>query len=205
MRLDEIAIAAELCRVAYLENPGEAIPGATLLRSATHKTDDAFLLRYGGRTWVVFRGTEFSFAEWLKNFQLLKIRVSGLGRVHRGFFDNLAELWNQLDLDPEHTSPRLIFIGHSRGGALAQLAALVYASFSSTIPRVITFGQPRVGGWSWRKHYNAKRIPTARITQTLDPVPCIPVLNYWHVGEQFSIGRGSHFMSGYSKAARKLF
>lgn len=130
--------------------------------------DDRFLTLY-----VVFRGTE-SKKDMLANLELLTEKFSEVGarageeysvsaprkeegeaRVHSGFLDQFRALEPHITeyLSKNRAScSRVVFAGHSLGGALATIATLYYASrsFRSTTPSLPpiychTFGSPRVG------------------------------------------------------------
>lgn len=80
---------------------------------------------------------------------------------------------------------RVTFTGHSSGGAVAcVLADCIERLRPHSIKRVVTFGQPAIGGLSFAKHYLLSH-KTYRICCDLDVVtflPPIPLL-YRHVGK----------------------
>ncbi|WP_087017060.1 lipase family protein [Thaumasiovibrio subtropicus] len=80
---------------------------------------------------------------------------------------------------------RVSFTGHSSGGAMAVIAAeLLQHHYPDKIKRVVTFGQPAMGFWSFRQHYSLEK-KTYRISCDVDIVtflPGIPFL-FWHVGK----------------------
>ncbi|MBD8511355.1 lipase [Photobacterium sp. CAU 1568] len=80
---------------------------------------------------------------------------------------------------------RVSFTGHSSGGAMAVLTVeRLGKEFPDAIKRVVTFGQPAAGFWSFKKAYSYHHC-TYRICCDLDIVtflPAIPLM-HWHVGK----------------------
>jgi hypothetical protein len=119
------------------------------------------------------------------------------GKVHRGFLNALKsiepQIMDRLDLwgaklpsskDPDakrkiDNTPEVWVTGHSLGGALAAIAAVSLKYQGYNIAGLYTFGQPRVGDWSFgrsamevlRKH---RKIPVDRYANNNDIVPLIP-------------------------------
>ncbi len=80
---------------------------------------------------------------------------------------------------------RITFTGHSSGGAVAcVLADAIETHFPRSVKRVVTFGQPAVGGWSMKRHYQLGH-KTYRVCCDLDVVTFLPPLPfvYWHIGK----------------------
>lgn len=80
---------------------------------------------------------------------------------------------------------RVTFTGHSSGGALAcVMADCVERMHPHRIKRVVTFGQPAIGGGSFTRHYLLSH-KTYRICCDLDIVTFLPPipLAYRHVGK----------------------
>lgn len=111
------------------------------------------------------------------------------GRIHPGFADGLDSLWGELlaGLAAEGVAGKPLFItGHSRGGALATLAAqsLVYKGLGPVA--VYTYGAPRVGTKAFADRYDIKS--HFRIENDRDIVPHVPPAPLSrHVGERYWI------------------
>lgn len=74
--------------------------------------------------------------------------------------------------------------GHSLGGALASLASIDIKNSFGITPKVITFGQPRIGNQNLA-NYLSEMIPkTYRVINYADIVPHLPTstFNYAHYG-----------------------
>jgi hypothetical protein len=128
--------------------------------------------------------------DWLNNVRSSLVDGSpyGLpGYVHDGYADSLENLWNSphglsrlLGRIAEATASgkRLLVTGHSKGGALALLAALRLARTREPglMPAgVVTFGAPRAGNAAFAEAFG-QAFPTAawRYEFQDDPVPHLP-------------------------------
>ncbi|KHT62164.1 lipase [Photobacterium gaetbulicola] len=87
---------------------------------------------------------------------------------------------------------KITFTGHSSGGAMAILVAhRLYQQQPTAIKRIVTFGQPATGCWSFKQDYPlAKR--TYRICCDLDIVTFLPPIPFmfWHVGKMLWLHNG---------------
>jgi pimeloyl-ACP methyl ester carboxylesterase len=129
---------------------------------------------------VVFAGSDDS-RDWLGNLSAFKVTRTEVGRIHNGFADNYARVRRDLAeiLDP---AKRLVFAGHSLGGALAQIAAAQAARRGITVDCVHTFGAPMVGDSRWKTFYDACRIETHCWAVGWDRVPCHPSVLGFRLG-----------------------
>ena len=82
--------------------------------------------------------------------------------------------------------------GHSLGGALAELDALVMKLNlpAGTIVRGVTFGTPRVGNPAWATFFDSQISEFTRMNNKRDPVPTLPgrLLGFRHAGVEIHIG-----------------
>jgi predicted lipase len=153
---------------------------------------------------VVIKGSH-SIKDWLLNFALWTKSCKNLGlnyRIHAGFHYLLTQ-----ESQPSHNSDKLgisvlerveaivlphiengkrvSVTGHSSGGSIGcVLADYLEMKYPKSIKRIVTFGQPAVGDWSFYRHYALKH-KTYRVCCDLDIVtfmPFVPLL-YWHVGK----------------------
>ncbi|MBI2803891.1 MAG: lipase family protein [Planctomycetes bacterium] len=117
------------------------------------------------------------------------------GKIHPGFADGLNSLWNdlhaKLTTDPLKDKP-LFITGHSRGGALATLAAqsLVYVGIKPVA--VYTYGSPRAGNSTFADKYD---VPCHyRVENDRDIVPHVPPAPaFAHVGERHWLNAEGEF------------
>lgn len=126
--------------------------------------------------------------DWINSlrFQPVSARVAGAalpGKVHRGFAESLEKLWGDVageidrlrGVDP---APRLYFTGHSKGGALANLAAVrAHIAWPQAILRAVTFGAPRAGNATFAQAYEAAQVECHRYEVEPDVVPDFPPAN----------------------------
>ncbi len=154
---------------------------------------------------VVIKGSH-NLWDWLLNLRIWFRSCRELGleySIHSGYYrlinqesmpkhkqDHLgASVYQQLMdvLVPLITNDnkRITFTGHSSGGAVAcVLADAVEKQYPKSIKRVVTFGQPAIGGWLMMRRYRLAH-KTYRICCDLDIVTFMPPLPfiYWHVGK----------------------
>lgn len=145
---------------------------------------------------VAFRGTLPPFRQgdshpsaevtldWLNNVDMLS-RTSGTypGRVHKGFAGSVERLWGKIEqaigdlLRADRTGNRLYVTGHSKGGALANLAAwraLGLKGLAGPI-RVVTIAAARAGNEDFRAAIDAHGgIDCTRYETPFDVVPWVP-------------------------------
>ena len=141
---------------------------------------------------VAFRGTlsprtkdvteETIVADWLNDANARLTIDSQLGAIHHGFADSIAALWPQLvakleDLRQQGkiTSQSTLYVtGHSKGGALAVIAAARLKLSGMPVTAVYTFAAARAGGGAFADVYLHQKIPTLRYENQDDIVPHLP-------------------------------
>jgi hypothetical protein len=136
---------------------------------------------------VAFRGTlpfdihsHPTLLDWLNDFNALPTAADGYpGQVHTGFLAALVTLWEGVVAEiaaqrvgPAATRPLLV-TGHSKGGALAALAAWRLQTVTGIPTKVVTFAAPRSGNGAFRDAYNAQ-IDHTRYEYADDIVPHLP-------------------------------
>jgi hypothetical protein len=121
-------------------------------------------------------------ADWINNAHLDLVTLNAgpiviPGAIHQGFANSLAALWANMaaavtPLLGGGNAPRLYFTGHSKGGALANLAALAarHAWPGATV-KAVTFGAPRAGDEAFARAYWQAGIDCRRYEVVGDPVP----------------------------------
>ncbi len=151
---------------------------------------------------VVFRGS-ITMQDWLGNLCFVPVRYqASAGRIHWGFkrlleqpmYSShksrdqaiaLQELLMRVLTPLVKANKRFTFIGHSSGGAIACIFANIFEQkFPQKVKRVVTFGQPAFGTFSYRRHYKLHN-KTYRICCDLDIVTYMPLVPYmyWHIGK----------------------
>ena len=108
-----------------------------------------------------------------------------VGRVHRGFKQEVDDLWPRLEQALVSNRRTLWFTGHSLGAAMAAICAgRCKLSRIRSDPRALfTFGSPRVGN---ARYVNYVRIETYRWVNNNDIVTRVPPrwMGYRHKGEE---------------------
>lgn len=100
-------------------------------------------------------------------------------QIHSGMYEICREILPAMRQLVRKTRPaRLLFEGHSLGGALAVITACDIRHLFPDIPvLVVTFGQPRIGNLEFADHVFMSGIPLFRIFNTEDTIPTIPPLH----------------------------
>jgi len=139
---------------------------------------------------VAFRGTlpphhadPRVLLDWLNDADSLPTSVPEVsGTVHLGFWKSLSDLWTPAVGEirrqmsrPDGSLRPLYLTGHSKGGALAYLAAMRLLREESIRPTgVITYASPHAGDEDFAEAYEALNIPSVRYEYQDDLVPHVP-------------------------------
>jgi len=110
--------------------------------------------------YVIIGGSSRDKQEWLGNFKAYKT-IDG---IHNNYYDTGVEVLKVME-NLRLNGPKLVFIGHSRGGAIAQVAAHLSDS------KAITFGSPNPFKFKKLKSLNFEHI---LIRSTGDGVTRLP-------------------------------
>lgn len=149
---------------------------------------------------VVFRGTIFSdsksnlnAANLKANLKFSKVDIESICtncKIHKGYnlvFESIKENFMiSLNTVLLKYPFKIIFTGHSLGGALTTLALTHYSSIAKNYYPfgLVTFGSPRVGNFEFSNYINQQTTSlNLRVTFRDDPVVCIPLsTEYYHAG-----------------------
>jgi predicted lipase len=178
MTLYESAFRSKL---AYLdpEEVKKCVPDAEFITSK----DDAqvYFWKIDDTVYVTFRGTS-SIKDATVDLNLSRIRIKDKIKVHEGFYTQFKSVEIEITkrLVREHTAKRIVFAGHSLGGALAQIAAAYYGEiFDYSCVVCHTFGSPRVGNKYFVEWFSKHVDENVRVMNRNDPVPMMPTFHYW--------------------------
>lgn len=138
---------------------------------------------------VAFRGTipldgaadkALAVGDWLNNFNSLPQSWPGVGWVHPGFAEAVDNLWDKLagaiaPLVSQQPTLPVCFTGHSKGGAMAHIAAVRFKRASpSQKVLVCTFAAPKAGDSNFVGVFNAAVADSRRYEYGNDIVPHVP-------------------------------
>ncbi len=188
--LDTAYILAQACRAAYPDRvqTAQAQLGLDQIIAFEEGVVAGFAGRFGENIVVAFRGTPF-LNKGGEPFQLAEAVFTDLaagltsyegmpGSIHRGFANTLPVVsaviptilqdLQDLPHTPRNRHQRIWFTGHSMGGALAVLAAKEVYVRHHILPRVYTYGAPRVGNRTFGQHYEPTHY---RVERRKDLVP----------------------------------
>ena len=177
--------------------------------------------------YVYFAGSE-SAENWKTNLNILGDVVpedwgcsSGtVMRTHQGYtkaFKSVAaKMLTALETELAYSSgdtTRIVFCGHSLGGALAVMAAMYVACKAPRLRSrvaVVTFGAPQVGDGNFVEHFNAVVPTCVRVVNPMDPVPRVLDAQLVHVKGYHVVGTFSfdntikaHALATYADAMSK--
>jgi triacylglycerol lipase len=173
----------------------KAVPTALVGASGPDETDlNACLVGTSGDGVVVsFRGTlpitsPLTFEElmdWLQDFlaspyQDATVKTWGANvMVHPGFWEAVLSIATSLDAQLQQLAPiagSFYFVGHSKGGAMATLAAMRYAILNpnSALPAVYTFASPRPANSAFLTAFNNANLAQNRYENYIDLAPLVP-------------------------------
>ncbi|MGI2176557.1 lipase family protein [Shewanella ulleungensis] len=121
---------------------------------------------------------------------------AGFNKTFESIKSQLAILLDQLGNRPVHC------VGHSLGGAIANLAAVWIRSNYKIPVKLYTFGSPRVGFNAYAMQTETSLHGIYRAVHRSDPVPMVPVWPFVHAGKEYrlstcvSLTGASHMMDG---------
>ena len=156
---------AKLCQEAYEKH-------------SWSKDGTELLVRLGeGNITIAFRGTTFNGLDILKDMRATPWWNSELGGwFHHGFLRGALNAREYVEPLVQTTKLPVILTGHSKGGAEAQILAMLLAKKVGDL-KVVTFGSPRVG-------FNQAQKLLANVSCTLyrngiDAVTQVPTILPW--------------------------
>jgi dienelactone hydrolase len=182
----EALLCSRLAQWAYLE-PGseefqanlksQRLAGAGSLSEKTGegsifgklKVDtQAFAADTDATRYIVFRGSQTGFWDWVTDFRI-DTEPRQNHQIHRGFLQAISSSKTAKavsDWFEGAGGKRVVFAGHSLGGALAALAAILHEKPAAAC---YTYGQPRIGLIAGNP-----QTPICRFINRADIVPRVP-------------------------------
>jgi triacylglycerol lipase len=192
-RLHASLLFAQISRISYLEPDGVdhyiARLGLEVERFADREGAQAYVFGNDTDVVVACRGTEPNDWNDVKaDVNAVMVLAETVGRVHRGFKQEVDDLWPVLEGIIATEERTLWFTGHSLGGAMATICAgRCYLAHIPAMPEAVyTFGAPRVGT---KRYVNHVDVDLTRWVNNNDIVPRVPPrwLGYTHTGRRMYI------------------
>jgi Lipase (class 3) len=116
--------------------------------------------------------------DWINDFGVAQVVVPyATGRVHNGFHGALENLWPELFpaiVAAAEGGRRVFLTGHSKGGALAALAAIRLKTAGIVPAGVMTFGAPKTGNEKFAAAYDLEVPSHWSFEHQDDIVPHLP-------------------------------
>ena len=193
--LRQSLLFAELSWIAYFGDKAaeQAIRGIGLQEAEFFERDGAQAYSFTGEhdQIIACRGTEPT--EWndvkADLYALLAVAET-VGQVHRGFKQEVDDLWPRIEERLIANKKTLWFTGHSLGGAMASICGgrCLLSHIASVPEAVFTYGSPRVGN---KRYVNHAKINLIRWVNNNDIVPRVPPpwMGYRHAGREMYLDR----------------
>jgi len=167
----------------------EGSSGSNLGRS---KSGWGYVLQFKrkGKSHLVFaiRGTrpELGYCDLLTDLNMSPNRtMPGVGAVHAGFYDTYKSIKPAISAARNDimAADYIHVVGHSLGGAVANLVALDIINIARGRVKLYTFGAPRTGllGYDQMARQLIGESNIYRVSHSSDPIPMIPVCPFIHV------------------------
>jgi triacylglycerol lipase len=151
----------------------------------------AFRFRNDNDCVVACRGTEPN--EWndiKADANAASVLAETTGKVHRGFKQEVDDLWPMLETALLNNEQPLWFCGHSLGGAMATICAgrCFLSHINSNPEQLYSYGSPRVGN---NRYVNYVKLDHFRYVNNNDIVTRVPpiLLGYRHCGQEVYLNR----------------
>jgi hypothetical protein len=145
------------------------------------ETQDGLVLAFRGTMPLDFNDAP-SVRDWINDFHAEPIAVTGFpGAVHSGFSGALTALWPSITDELKRQnggsppSRPILVTGHSKGGAMAALAAWSLQGIAGTPVKVVTFAAAKPADADFRAAYEAAGIDDTRYEYNIDMVPHLPL------------------------------
>jgi triacylglycerol lipase len=200
-KLHKSLLFAELSNIAYLRKNlatrAAREIGFSTIRFFDRDGSQAYIFENDFDCTIICRGTEPN--EWndiKADVNAASVVAETIGRVHKGFKQEVDDLWPELESALVENKKTLWIAGHSLGGAMATIcASRCKLSHIQTNPiELYTFGSPRVGN---NRYVNYSVVVHIRWVNNNDIVTRVPPnwMGYRHTGEEM-------YLNAYGKIRR---
>ena len=213
-RLRRSLLFAELSNLSYYDEnfvrEGVTQIGLSEVCFFNRDGSQAYMLTGEHDRIIACRGTEPNDWNDIKadaNAVAVEALVETAGRVHRGFKQEVDDLWPLLEKALVDNDKNLWFTGHSLGGAMATICAgrCMLSHISSTPRGLFTFGSPRVGD---KRYINYCDIHHVRWVNNNDVVTRVPPpwFGFRHHGTEMYLDCNGRIrrMSGWQRSKDRI-
>lgn len=192
---------AELSNIAYLGRAEAGQHAYTMgfpeVRFYDRDGAQAYIFANRDDAVVTCRGTEpHDWNDVRADLNLSVVVGETVGWVHRGFKQEVDDLWPRLEQALASNRRALWFTGHSLGGAMAAICAgrCTLSSIRSNPCALFTFGSPRIGNW---RYVNYVQMEAYRWVNNNDIITRLPPawLGFRHKGQEI-------YLNAYGKIRR---
>lgn len=121
---------------------------------------------------IAFRGSKTA-EDWIDDIRIWPSWHKLLGFCHSGFIDGIDEVFQEL---AAKAGERVIFTGHSLGGARARLQAAHFIASGRKVEGVVVFGSPRPAFSKVKGILLGSGADLMSFRNCDDPVPLVPSL-----------------------------
>ncbi len=159
------------------------VPEAFAVGDGVQKIDAVLVGETATEIIVAYRGTEppdspdreQMILDWINNFLIVLVNAPGIpGSVHYGFSHATDELWSQTLAAVQALPPKPLYVtGHSKGGAMANIAAVKFVD-AHLSPYVCTFEAARCGDPAFAAGFASAVTHATRYEFQDDIVPWLP-------------------------------
>lgn len=176
-------IGTNITQEPYFSGSGYTTTPTAITSSITNEAACVIGATNDGIT-LAFQGTIFnSVLSWLTDAIVEPMEANGFpGKVHTGFYLSVMAIINQIEAELKtllngSTTTQVLITGHSKGGALASIAAWYLSQVSKTLHpsqiSVVTFASPLAGNGDFAAGYK-KLFNQGNYFNYLDIVPFVP-------------------------------
>ncbi|KAH6573127.1 hypothetical protein BASA60_006206 [Batrachochytrium salamandrivorans] len=212
---DSVIISGEWeCGVVCEGDTKDTVIQTVFLQTRGKNTAGIVAIQPSSKTIVVaFRGA-VEFSDWIINIRFKKRSAPWLNdgvvstnrkrvpfpnnlEIHSGFQSAYLDIRSLMmagirTAQKKYPGFKLVFTGHSLGGALASLAAADYVNHESgdtSYVSVYSYGEPRIGNSQWADWFDNLPLASYRVTSQSDPVPRLPpyIMGYRHTKQEYFI------------------
>lgn len=186
-KLSDANWLACLADLAYQDDP--KVEGALSVRRIfSAATEIHFLLiEYAEKVVLVGRGTKGR-KNLFEDAAIQFVKVGGGIKIHKGFYDALMSVWDQIEPILVACKKTLYLAGHSLGAALVRVCLWKMRTAIGMLPAAIyTIGEPRSFNRAGAKWLEGLGVESWRIVNRSDVVTWIP----WRCGLYRHVGNSA--------------